>query len=84
MDEKLILNDGTELHGHLIETDSRLFLYIWEKTLEEAFNLLIDPEKTKKIVEDRYGNITTVRGYKKLMSISEESGGMIASSLKKG
>lgn len=83
MDETLTLNDGTVLVGHLLETETRLFVYVWEKTLAEAFELLIDPERTKKIVADRYGVKETVRGYKHLMSISEEAGGMIAGSLKK-
>ena len=84
MDEKLTLNDGTELVGHMLETESRLFVYVWNLTLAEAFELLNDPEKTKKIVAQRYGETTTVRGYKHLVSISEETGGMIAGSLKKG
>lgn len=83
MDEKLTLNDGTELMGHLLETETRLFVYIWEKTLAEAFELLNDPEKTKKITANRYGETQTVKGYKHLVSISEETGGMIAGSLKK-
>ena len=83
MDEKLTLNDGTELTGHLLETETRLFVYVWELSLAEAFELLNDPEKTKKIIADRYGETKTVKGYKHLMSISEETGGMIAGSLKK-
>ena len=43
MDEKLTLNDGTELTGHMVETDSRLFLYLYGITLTEAFELLNDP-----------------------------------------
>lgn len=83
MDETLTLNDGTELTGHLLETENRLFVYVWGKTLAEAFELLIDPERTKKIVATRYGETQTVKGYKHLVSISEETGGMIAGSLKK-
>ena len=83
MDETLTLNDGTVLKGHLLETESRLFVYVWEKTLTEMFELMNDPEKTKKIMAERYGEKTTVRGYKHLVSISEETGGMIAGSLKK-
>lgn len=83
MEEKLTLNDGTELQGHVIETDIRLFVYVWGKTLTEAFELLNDPEKTKKIVAERYGETQTVRGYKRLMSISDEGSGMISASLKK-
>ena len=84
MDEKLTLNDGTELEGHLIETDARLFVYVYGLALAEAFELLNNPEKTKKIIAERYGEKTTVRGYKHLYSISEEAGGMIAGGLKKG
>ena len=83
MDETLTLNDGTVLTGHLLETETRLFVYVWEKTLAEAFELLNDPEKTKKIVADRYGETKTVKGYKHLVSISEETGGMVSASLKK-
>lgn len=83
MNEKLILNDGTELNGHAIETDIRLFLYVFDSTLAEVFELLIDPDKTKVIKWERYGTTGTIRGYKHLMSISEESGGMISASLKK-
>lgn len=84
MNEKLTLNDGTEITGHLIETETRLFLYMYGITLAEAFNLLNDPEKTKKIVAVRYGETATVKGYKKLMSISVERDDMISASLKKG
>lgn len=83
MEEKLTLNDGTELQGHAIETETRLFVYVWEKTLTEVFELLNDPEKTKKIVAVRYGETQTFRGYKRLMSISDEGSGMISASLKK-
>ena len=83
MDEKLILKDGTELHGHQIETDIRLFVYIFDKTIAEVFQLLIDPEKTKTIKWERYGITGTVKGYTRLMSLSDENS-MICASLKKG
>lgn len=83
MEEKLTLNDGTELQGHAIETEARLFVYVWGKTLTEVFELLSDPERTKKIVAERYGETQTFRGYKRLMSISDEGSGMISASLKK-
>lgn len=85
MDEKLTLNDGTELTGHMIETDSRLFVYLYGITLTEAFELLNDPEKTKVIKGEQYGVKQTVMGYRHLCSVSEEMGGrMITGSLKKG
>lgn len=83
MDEKLTLNDGTEMTGHLLESGSRLFVYVYELTLAEAFEVLNDPERTKKIVAEQYGVKATVRGYKHLVAISEESGGMISASLRK-
>lgn len=83
MNEKLTLNDGTELNGHLIETETRLFLYVYDMQMDEVFNLLYDPEKTKKIVAERGGEKTTVKGYKVLMSISVETSNMISASLKK-
>lgn len=83
MDEKLTLNDGTELVGHLLETDGRLFVYVYELTLAEAFEVLDNPEKTKKIVAEQYMSKVTVRGYKHLVAISEEPGGMISASLRK-
>ena len=82
MDEKLILKDGTELHGHQIEASERLFVYIFDKTLTEVFPLLSDPEKTKSITWERYGQTGTVKGYIRLMSLSDENG-MICASLKK-
>lgn len=83
--ETLTLNDGTVLNGHLIETETRLFLYIYGNTMTEVFNLLIDPEKTKVIQAERYGAKTTVRGYKRLSSISDDNGadGMVCAGLRK-
>lgn len=84
MDEKLTLNDGTEIVGHIIQSGSRLILYMYEIGLQDAFDLLIDPERTKVIRWTRYGEKGTLRGYKQLMSISVERGGaMICASLAK-
>lgn len=83
MNEKLILADGTELSGHGIETETRLFLYIYEQTLKGVFDLMIDPEKIKTIRSDRYGEKGKYTGYKRLVSVSEERGGMICAVLKK-
>jgi hypothetical protein len=80
--EKLILNNGDELQGHILETESRLFVYLKGISLADAFSLLIDPENTKVIRAERYGEKTTVRGYKKLYSISDENG-QICAALKK-
>lgn len=82
MDEKLILNNGTEIHGHFLESEERLFLYMYDIAFEEAFNLLIVSDNTKIIKQERYGQEQTVRGYKHLYSITEEVNG-ISAALKK-
>ena len=81
--DKVILNNGDELNGHVIETEARLFVYLFGISLTDAFELLNDPEKTKVIKWERYGDKGTIRGYKRLMSISVEQGDMISASLKK-
>lgn len=83
MNEKLTLNDGTELHGHQVETEIRLFLYLYDITLTDAFPLLNDPAKTSVISWTQYGETGEVKGYNHLVSVSEEMGGMICASLKK-
>lgn len=83
MNGMLTFNNGTEVQGHQLETETRLFVYLFGVTLEEAFDLLIVPDNTKVIKWERYGQIGTVRGYKTLMSVSVEQGGMISASLKK-
>lgn len=83
MNEKLILADGTELVGHGIETEARLFLYIYGRTLGDVFPLLNDPEKTAEIRAERYGEEGRFTGYGHLCSVSEERGGMICAGLKK-
>lgn len=82
MDEKLRLNNGTELEGHLLETE-RLFLYLYNISMSDAFALLNKPANTKVITWERYGNTGTVEGYRHLKSISEETDGMISASLTK-
>jgi len=84
MDERLTLNDGTEIRGHLIETNGRLFLYMYEITLQEAFELLIEPENTEAIRWERNGETGTAEGYGHLYSVTEEMDGqMITAALKK-
>ena len=83
MDEKLILNNGTEIDGHLIEMNDRLFLYIYNLTLAEVFELLIVPENTMEIISIQYGQESTVRGYDHLSAISEETVNMVSAVMKK-
>ena len=83
MQEKLILNDGTELSGHAFVDGLFLYLYLNQNTLTEAFPLLNDPDKTAQVTEDRNGQITEYTGFSHLRSISEESGGMVSAVLRK-
>lgn len=83
MDEKLILNDETELTGHAIEFNNQLFLYIHEMGMADVFQELINPEKVKKITGIT-GEIKAVfRGYKKLTAIRDEGNGLISAVLLK-
>ena len=81
MDEKLILNNGTEMAGHLLETETRLFLYVYGKTLTELFDLLIVPDNVSSISWERYGQTGEAIRYTTLMSISVEPKGMVCASL---
>ena len=81
--EKLTLEKEQEIKGHLIETNGRVFLYMYEITMAQAFSLLIDPENTGTIQENRNGVEKTVTGYSHLYCISEENGGMICAGLLK-
>ena len=81
MDEKLTLSNGTEITGHLLETSSVLFLYMYGTTLQAAFNLLIVPENVVRIDWERYGETGSVSGYNHLKSISEERNGMVCAGL---
>ena len=83
MDELITLNDGTVIEGYFIVSDNRLFVYMKNISLSDAFPLMNDPEKTRIIKENRYGEKTTVRGFKHLYAITEESADMVSAALKK-
>lgn len=82
MNEKLTLNDGTEIEGYLLEASGVLFLYMRGITYEKAFELLNIPENVKKIKAERYGTVQTVKGYKELYTLSKEPG-FISAGLRK-
>lgn len=84
MPEKLTLSNGAEIAGHAQETDDVLFLYMYGITLAEAFALLIEPENTMRILEERGGTETVHEGFGHLYSVREESGGMISAGIKRG
>lgn len=85
MDERLTLNNGTVLeNSHVLESSGCLFVYIQSgNSMREVFDLLDEPENTKKIVESRSGTERSFKGYKRLTSVSDEGGGLISAVLKK-
>lgn len=83
MDEKLILSDGTEWSGHMLESGGRLFVYVYGKNLTETFKKLNDPTKTAVIRET--GSVEkAAEGYTHLYSVTEESENMTSAALRKG
>ena len=84
MPEKLTLNDGTVLENSSAILSSDLFVYIHDSDLQTVFDLLIDPENTKKIVYTQAnGEPVTVVGYKKLIAVRDEGNGLITAVLRK-
>ena len=74
MDEKIKLNDGTEITGHLIDAGGTLFLYMFGIGLQDAFNLLIVPDNVKVIKWEKDGEKGTVKGYKTLFLVANING----------
>ena len=82
MNEQLILADGTELVGPALEAGGKLFVYVYNSDLQALFNLLIDPEESKKITMIRNGQESVFKGYRHMYCISEEASGMISAGLR--
>lgn len=81
----LTLNDGTVLEDSNAILSGDLFLYMNGYGLQEIFELLIDPEKTKKIIFTQVnGDKVTFTGYKRLIAVRDEDNGLITAVLKKG
>lgn len=78
MEEKLRLNNGTEILGDLIEEDGKLFLYMTGISLVQAFNALKDPDAAMRITAAAFGQETVYSGYSHLSRIGEENGGVNA------
>ena len=83
MQEKLILNDGTELTGHVIRSYLTLFVYVYESKMAEIFGLLNDPEKTAVIMAFADTEETEYTGFSHLKSVTEESDIMISAVLRR-
>jgi hypothetical protein len=83
MQETLTMNDGTILAGHAFESDGRLYAYLDDSTMSDAFTIMNDPQKTIRIAANRYGEIAVYEGYNRLRSISLEDNNTISVVLKK-
>ena len=81
--ETLAFANGKTMNGHCLETGGKLWLYLQNVSLAEAFQTLIEPENTRTIRAARYGRETVVTGYTHLFCVSEESGGMVNAGLRK-
>ena len=84
MNELLILNEGTVLNGYCILDGANLFVYLYESTMEQAYPILSDRQKTCIIRAEQYGETAYYEGYDHLYCISEEIGGMVSAILKRG
>ena len=81
---KLTLNDGTVLEDSSAILSGDLFLYMNGYGMKEVFDLLIEPEKAKKIVYTRNdGSIVSYLKYKKLISVRDEGDDLITAVLRR-
>ena len=85
MDQKLTLNDGTVLEpAHAIANGGILWIYLdGEITLAEAFELLIDQDKTCRITAEEYGVTAAYENYTDLFCITMEDDGSVNAGLKR-
>ena len=82
MGEKLTLNDGTVLADASAIMAGVLFLYMSNMTLKKAFELLIDPEKTRRIVYTAVnGEEKAFENYTRLDAVRNEGGGLVTAVL---
>ena len=84
MPEKLTLNDGTVLEKSNAVISGDLFLYMHDHGLKEIFDLLIDPEKTAKIIyTQNNGTDVTFTGFTRLIAVRDEDFGLITAVLRR-
>lgn len=74
--EILILNDGTEVNGHILDggDGKTIFVYLDGKTVIEGVLLFSDIEKISRITEHNHGEEHIYEGYTELWSASHEFG----------
>ena len=84
MQERLRLNDGTVLENSSAILSGDLFLYINGQDLRTVFDLLIDPDNTKKIVyTQNNGEAITYQKFKKLICVRDEGRGLITAVMRR-
>lgn len=84
MPESLTLFDGTILENSSAIQSGDLFIYVQGSDMQTVFNLLIDPDKVKKITyTQNNGGSVLYLGFKKLTAVTDEGDGLITAVLKK-
>lgn len=73
--EILILNDGTEVNGHIMEDGDgmKIFVYLDGKSVIEGV-MLFTPERASRITARNHGEEHVYEGYTDLWSASHEYG----------
>ena len=83
--DKLTLNDNTELENSSAhESGGYLYIYVQNGfSLRAVFELLIDPERTEKIIKTEAGTDTVYWGYDRLIAVRDEENGYITAVMRK-
>lgn len=83
MDGTLTLNDGTVMNGATaLASSGQLFIYVMNGMgIADVFNLMIDPEKTRRIAALQNGHTLIHVGYTRLIAVRDEGNGMITATL---
>ena len=85
MPESLTFSNKQVLENSSALKSGDLFLYLRGIDLRGAFELLIEPENTAKILYTRPdGSMVLFEGYTKLTAVNDEGEGLITAVLQKG
>lgn len=74
--ELLVLNDGTELNGHILPSgDGRtIFVYLYGMSLAEGFAVFSEADRVSVIREMNHGEEHTYEGFTEMTAINSEYG----------
>lgn len=74
--EVLILNDGTNVNGHILDSGDgqTIFVYLDGMSIVSGVTLFADPEKTGRITAVNHGEEHIYEGYTEIWSASHEYG----------